>query len=274
MFSAVTSNVNGIRAAVRRGGVAALAAAGADAICLQEVRASDEQLATALAGSPFADWQIAHAPSAAAGRSGVAILSRRPLTKIRVGVGPDEFAESGRWLEASLETSVGTVRVVSVYVHTGEADTPRQQEKYRFLDAISVRLRQLARNAARTQSHVLVCGDLNIAHTEHDIKNWRGNVGKAGFLPEEREYLSGWTSRAWVDLGRAYAGDRPGPYTWWTWRGQAFDNDTGWRIDYALATPRLAATLTSVEVGRAPSYAERWSDHASVQLNFDISGRP
>lgn len=274
MFSAVTANVNGIRAAVRRGGIAALGAADADVICLQEVRASDEQLTTALLGSPFSDWQVAHAPSAAAGRSGVAILSRGPLTKVRVGVGPDEFAESGRWLEASLKSSLGTVRVVSVYVHTGEAETPRQEEKYRFLDAMSERLRQLARNATRTESHVLVCGDLNIAHTEHDIKNWRGNIGKAGFLPAERDYLNGWTSRSWVDLGRAHAGDRPGPYSWWSWRGQAFDNDTGWRIDYALATPRLAATLASVEVGRAASYAERWSDHASVQLTFDVSGRP
>ena len=269
MFSAVTANVNGIRAAGRRGGIAELSAVGADVICLQEVRASDEQLTEALAGSPLADWQVAHAPSATAGRSGVAILARTPLSKIRVGVGFDEFADTGRWLEASLETSVGTVRVVSVYVHTGEADTPRQQEKYRFLDAMGTRLRQLARNAARTSSHVLVCGDLNIAHTEHDVKNWRGNLGKAGFLTAEREYLSSWTARHWVDLGRAHAGDRPGPYTWWSWRGQAFDNDTGWRIDYALATPGLAASLVAVEVNRAPSYAERWSDHASVRLNFD-----
>jgi exodeoxyribonuclease-3 len=272
MFRAVTANVNGVRAAVRRGGIAELGSVAADVICLQEVRASDSQLAAALAGSAFADWQVAHAPSSAAGRSGVAILGRGPLSRIRTGVGPEEFAESGRWLEASMDTVVGTVRLVSVYVHTGEADTPRQEEKYRFLDAMDTRLKQLARNAARTDSHVLVCGDLNIAHREQDIKNWRGNVGKAGFLDDERRYLSAWTRRQWVDLGRAHAGKRPGPYTWWSWRGQAFDNDAGWRIDYALATPGLASVLTDVQVGRASSYAARWSDHAGVTLDFEAAG--
>ena len=114
-----------------------------------------------------------------------------------------------------------------------------------------------------------MCGDLNVAHTEMDIKNWRGNRGKAGFLEGERAYLTRWRDElGWTDLGRALGGDGPGPYTWWSWRGRGFDTDGGWRIDYALATPGLAARAVKAEVGKAPTYAERWSDHAPLTVTF------
>ncbi len=269
MFSIVSANVNGIRAAARRDNLSWLANSGADVLCLQEVRASDDVLVKTLADCGLGHWDVVHAEAATAGRSGVAILSNSSMRTTRVGVGKPEFAESGRWVEATVDSAFGPVTVVSVYVHTGEADTGRQTEKYRFLDAMSARLKRLRINARKSGGHVVVCGDLNIAHTERDIKNWRGNRGKAGFLEEERTYLTNWFARDYVDLGRDHAGDVDGPYTWWSWRGQAFDNDSGWRIDYVLATPELAARLQSVKVGRASSYAERWSDHAPVIAAFD-----
>jgi exodeoxyribonuclease III len=155
------------------------------------------------------------------------------------------------------------VTVVSAYVHTGEADTPRQDEKYRFLDGMTRRMAELA-----SSGHALVTGDLNVAHREVDIKNWRGNRDKAGFLLPERAYLDGWLADGWVDLGREFGGEGPGPYTWWSWRGKAFDNDAGWRIDYAWATASLASRALGVTVGRAPDYASRWSDHAPVIVDF------
>ncbi len=114
-------------------------------------------------------------------------------------------------------------------------------------------------------------GDLNIAHREVDIKNWRGNRKAAGFLPEERAYLDTWfEEQGWRDLGREHGGEGPGPYTWWSWRGQAFDNDSGWRIDYQLATAPLAARAVRASVGRAASYGERWSDHAPVLVEYAL----
>lgn len=260
-LSVCSVNVNGIRAASRRGGVQWLQEYGHDIVLLQEVRASTSQLREATEGLPLA--HVAHAPSDQPGRSGVAILSAAELTDVRVGIGDEDLRATGRWIEATADTPTGSVRLVSVYVHTGEADTPKQDDKYRFLDAMSERLREL-----QQYGDVLVAGDINVAHTERDIRNAKGNRGKAGFLPEEQRYLSEWLESGWTDLGRAFAGDVDGPYTWWTWRGQAFDRDVGWRIDYAFATASLAEKLATVEVGRAPSYAERWSDHAPVSLTF------
>ncbi len=268
MFTVATVNVNGIRAAARRDGLVWLAECGADVICLQEVRASDEVLAKTLADCGLAHWNVAHAEASAPGRSGVAILAKGELGKPRIGVGKSEFADSGRWIEVTLDTPSGPVTVVSVYVHTGEAGTGRQIEKYRFLDAMTARLNRLRVNSKKAGGHVVVCGDLNVAHAEHDIKNWRGNRDKAGFLEDERNYLTKWFTKDWVDVGRAHAGDVPGPYTWWSWRGQAFDNDTGWRIDYVIADAELARSLNSVHVGRAERYAQRWSDHAPVIARF------
>lgn len=253
-------NVNGIRAAIRRGGDQWLLDNPHDVVLLQEVRASTDQLTSALAGVDLP--HVAHAPSDQAGRAGVAIVGAAPLTDIVIGL-PGGFESSGRWVEATADTRIGPVTFVSVYVHTGQEDSPKQDEKYRFLDAMTERLAQLYQ-----RPRVLVAGDFNIAHTERDIKNAKGNRGKAGFLEEEREYLSRWLESGWIDLGRSDAGEVDGPYTWWTWRGQAFDRDVGWRIDYMFTTPALAAEIAHYSVGRAPSYAERWSDHAPVSAHF------
>jgi exodeoxyribonuclease-3 len=266
VLTVVTANVNGIRAAARRGGLPWLARSGADVVCLQEVRASDDHLAEALADAGLAHLHVAHTEAAAKGRAGVAILTVAPHLDVRVGVGPAEFADTGRWVEVDVDTALGPVTVASTYVHTGEAtDQARQSEKYRFLDAVEARLVALRGAGAEA----IVCGDLNIAHREVDIKNWKGNRGKAGFLEDERAYLTRWLDEhGWSDLGRDLGGDGPGPYTWWSWRGRGFDTDGGWRIDYALATPGLAARAVKADVGKAATYAERWSDHAPLTVTF------
>jgi exodeoxyribonuclease-3 len=260
-----TVNVNGIRAAFRRGMGAWLASSAPDVLLVQEVRADDDILADHL---PRTQWGLAHEAAVAKGRAGVAIASRLPMRAIRIGIGTEAATDSGRWVEADLDLPSGEVlTVVSTYVHSGTAGMPSMDDKYAFLDAVTARMAAIAAAGGRA----VVAGDLNIAHREMDIKNWKGNLGKAGFLPEERAYLDRWFDQlGWRDVGRDLGGPGPGPYTWWSWRGKAFDQDTGWRIDYQLATPALAAVARTASIDRAPSYAERFSDHAPVVVDYDL----
>jgi exodeoxyribonuclease-3 len=263
----ISANVNGIRAAARRRGLAWLAAQRPDVLCLQEVRASDAQLAQVLGEGGFAGWHVAHTEAPAKGRAGVAVVSREPQLRVQTGIGPAELDGAGRWVEVDLETPAGTVTVASTYVHTGEAGTDRQAEKYRFLDAVTSRLDAWAQDGAMA----VVSGDLNIAHREDDLRNWKGNLSKSGFLLEERTYLDRWFDGGeWVDVHRRLHGPGPGPYTWWSWRGKAFDNDAGWRIDYQLASRPLAKLAVAASAGRAAAYDQRWSDHAAVTVDYDL----
>lgn len=270
-------NVNGIRAAVRNGMAGWLDTAGVDILTLQEVRAELTHLESALPG-----WELVHDESLSKGRSGVAVASRIPITASRIELGDEDVDSRGRWIEADVEVDGEQLTVVSAYVHSGEDGTPLQDAKYGFLDAMSVRLVELAQEDALA----LVTGDLNVGHRPLDIKNWRGNQKKAGFLPRERSYFDRFFGDAgalvtgvdgvegvglgWVDVGRRFAGEVDGPYTWWSNRGQAFDNDTGWRIDYHMATPALATRVADYRVARAASYAERWSDHAPVVADYRL----
>jgi len=267
-------NVNGIRAAYRNGMGPWLAGRNVDILCLQEVRAETDDV-TGLLGD---EWSVLHDAATAKGRAGVAIASRNRAEIHRVEFGAADFDSAGRWLEADYDVDGTIVTVVSVYVHSGEDGTPKQVEKYKFLDAMVARLPELAAH----NPLAVIMGDLNVGHRTLDIKNWKGNVKRAGFLPKEREYFdrilgaeddpqyNAGAGLGWVDLGRKFAGEVPGPYTWWSSRGQAFDTDTGWRIDYQLATPELAALARSYTVDRAASYSERWSDHAPVVVDYDI----
>jgi exodeoxyribonuclease-3 len=268
VLTIATVNVNGIRAAVRRGLGAWLAARRPDVLCLQEVRGDDAALAAALGPG----WDGVHQEAASRGRAGVAVMARTPFLAVRAGLAGEGFEGSGRWVEADLPLDTVTsgaavLTVVSAYVHTGEAGTPRQDEKYRFLAAVAARLEELAGDGR----HVLLTGDLNVAHREADLKNWKGNLAKAGFLPDERAWFDRLLAGGrWVDVQRSLAGEGPGPYSWWSWRGKAFDNDAGWRIDYQIASSGLAARAVKAEVDRAPTYAERWSDHAPVVVDYDL----
>ena len=258
-----TINVNGIRAAVRerspenRGLLHWLSRTEADAVCLQETRADDEQLNDALAPALADGWNLASAVPHVKGRNGVAVLSRHPIEASRLLVS-DEFEAHGRYLEVD----TAGVTVASVYVPTGAAETDRQQEKERFMATIAARMAELHGRDA------VLCGDWNIAHTENDIKNWKGNLKKAGFLPSERAWLTELLGTGWVDVVRVLHPDVAGPYSWWSWRGKAFDNDAGWRIDYHLASPTLAGRAASARVDRAELYALRWSDHSPVTVSY------
>jgi len=266
MLRVATINVNGIRAAFRKGMDVWLAGRDCDVVTLQEVRAPDEIVRELVAETGY---HLAHTESVAKGRAGVAILSRNEPKDVRVSCGDTMFDDTGRWVEADVPFDDSSLlTVVSAYVHSGGVGTPQQDEKLRFLDQMLVRMADISASGA----HGVVTGDLNIGHTESDIKNWKGNVGKAGFLPEERAYLDRVAAElGWVDVHRALSGDvGGGPYTWWSMRGKAFDNDAGWRIDYQLATPELAAGARVAHVDRAPSWSERWSDHAPLVVDYDL----
>ena len=273
-----TINTNGIRAAFRKGMGAWLDGRDVDILAIQEVRASTEDIENLLGPQ----WDILHDPATAKGRAGVAIASRSKAHIHRVELGAHDFDSAGRWLEADYEVNDKIITVVSTYVHSGEADSPKQVEKYKFLDAMHARLPELAAHS----EYAVVLGDLNVGHTQLDIRNWKGNVKRAGFLPKERAYFdrffgplgekvegadgSTGPGLGWVDIGRQQAGEVEGPYTWWSWRGQAFDNDTGWRIDYQMATPALAETVTAYAVDRAAAYDQRWSDHTPVVVDYEL----
>ncbi|UYM06919.1 exodeoxyribonuclease III [Solicola gregarius] len=262
MVRIASVNVNGIRAAYRRGMGEWLTRWRPDVLAMQEVRAPDDVVRDLLGG----EWQVAHTEAAAQGRAGVLVATRTSPSTTRIGVGDAHFDDSGRWVESEIALPSGKrLAVASAYVHTGEPGTPLQDEKYRFLDAMLVRMRELRERC----DYALVVGDLNIGHTERDIKNWKGNLKKSGFLPTERAYLDRIRDElGWIDVGRDFAGAVDGPYTWWSYRGKAFDNDAGWRIDYQLATPELASLAGPVVVDRAPTYAQRWSDHAPVVVDY------
>ncbi|MGL4340745.1 MAG: exodeoxyribonuclease III [Rhodoglobus sp.] len=271
-------NTNGVRASYRKGMGDWLDARGIDILALQEVRAATADL-EGLLGS---GWNILHDAATAKGRAGVALASRVPALSHRVALGAADFDSAGRWLEADYEVGGRPVTVVSTYVHSGEVDTPKQVEKYKFLDAMTLRMPELAAHSELA----LIVGDLNVGHRELDIKNWRGNRKNAGFLSQERAYFDRFfgpvgenvegvdgtvaPGLGWIDIGRQAAGEVPGPYTWWSQRGQAFDNDTGWRIDYHVATPTLAASASNYTVDRAASYDQRWSDHAPVVVDYQL----
>ena len=267
-------NVNGIRAAYRKGMGDWLAVRKPDIVAVQEVRAERADIDALVDSS----WYVVNDEATAKGRAGVAIVSRKQPLAVRTEFGATDFDSAGRWIEADFSINGKSFTVVSCYVHSGDADTPKQVEKYKFLDAFEGRLAELAAGGALA----LVMGDLNVGHRTLDIKNWKGNTKKAGFLPAERAYFdrilgaeddpayNAGAGLGWVDLGRRFAGEVPVPYTWWSQRGQAFDTDTGWRIDYHLATPTLAETALTYAIDKADAWDTRWSDHAPVVIDYDI----
>ncbi|MET7637458.1 exodeoxyribonuclease III [Streptomyces sp. NPDC005438] len=264
MRTVTTVNVNGLRAAAKKGYLEWLATTEADVVCLQEVRAESHQL-TGEVREPEG-WYPFYAPSSLKGRAGVAVLTRREPERVQVGFGVPEFEESGRYLEVDLPG----LTVASLYLPSGEVGTERQEEKERFMAGFLPYLVQLRQRAAESGREVLVCGDWNIAHREADLKNWRGNRKSSGFLPEERQWMTSVFDEAgYVDVVRALHPDVEGPYSWWSYRGRAFDNDSGWRIDYQVASPGLAGRAVKAQVERAASHADRWSDHAPVTVAFE-----
>ncbi|PJM75218.1 exodeoxyribonuclease III [Bifidobacterium simiarum] len=285
MISITTSNLNGIRAANRKNVGAWVDAHTPSVWCMQEVRAPQKDV-----DAIFADFAGRYVRAGAIdspeglcrenevcrvkGRAGVGLVSSLPVVAVRHGLpGLDEDVDSGRWIETDVRTPQGyEITVASVYVHAGNADDDiKMAQKYRFLDAMLVRLGELRDEAAKGGRQAVLCGDFNIAHTELDIKNAKGNVKHAGFLPAERAYVDRWIDEyEFVDVMRDLAGDIQGPYTWWSQRGRAFDNNVGWRLDYQFATPELAETARGFVIDKAPTYDLRWSDHAPLTISYDV----
>jgi exodeoxyribonuclease-3 len=280
-----TSNVNGIRAAKRKGIEDWAGKHAPDVWCMQEVRAPQNDVDSifdefgfeyATAGKIEAPANL-HAMNEVCrvkGRAGVGLLTDLEVLDKRYGLpGLSEDVDSGRWIETDVKTPEGyAITVASVYVHAGNTDYPtKMEQKYRFLDTMLKRMGALRDEAAHGGKQAVLCGDFNIAHTPLDIKNAKANEKHAGFLPEERAYVDKWLDEyEFVDVMRSLAGDIQGPYTWWSQRGRAFDNNVGWRIDYQFATPELAETARGFVIDKAPTYDKRWSDHAPLTITYEV----
>jgi exodeoxyribonuclease III len=250
----VTLNVNGIRAAAKKGLYRWLAAQKADVICLQEIKAHEADLA----GAAFAlkGYHPAFCCAQKKGYSGVALYSRERPHKVIRGFGVREFDDEGRYLEAQF----GKLAVVSLYMPSGSAGPHRQASKFRFLKKFLLHLRQLRER----KEEIILCGDWNIAHKEIDLRNWRSNQKNSGFLPEERAWLTRVLDElGFVDVFRKL-NVRPEQYTWWSSRGQAWAKNVGWRIDYQIATPGVAAGAHRESI----YLKQRFSDHAPLVIDY------
>ncbi|WP_128772562.1 exodeoxyribonuclease III [Actinomyces oricola] len=269
-----TINVNGIRAAARKGMGHWLTACAPDVLLLQEVRADEVTAASLLPGYTAVTW-----PCRVKGRAGVSVAvhenSAVGMGELRRGVSPagatEPDVDSGRWLEADLELPSGQmITVVSAYLHSGQVGTEKMDQKYAHLALVGNRLTELLDSAAQGGPQVLMAGDFNIVRSPQDITNWKPNHNKhAGVLDEEIAHLESWFTAGWTDIVRHLAPQEQGPYTWWSQRGRAFENNTGWRIDYQMTTPELAARAISFKVDRAASRETRFSDHAPLVVDYD-----
>ncbi len=251
-----TLNVNGLRACVRKGFPKWRARSGVDVFCLQEVRMWPDQMGKE--HLPPRGWKAVHAVADKKGYSGASVWSRRPVQSQSVGCGLDWADAEGR--VARMDLDVATV--VSVYLPSGSSGDARQARKEAFMDHFARFSEQLLAEGRP----VVLCGDLNIAHTELDIKNARSNQKNSGFLPHEREWFSRLLDLGWVDVWRSL---NPGveEYSWWSQRGAARDKNVGWRLDYQLASPDLAARAEKAWiVGRKPNL----SDHCPVNVTYRI----
>jgi exodeoxyribonuclease-3 len=266
-----TFNVNGIRAAERRGFRAWLDAAQPDIVGLQEMRCPPDQVPPTVVDG----YHLAYDAGRLAGRNGVALLSRTPPTAIRVGlVDAPEFADDGRYIEADYEVAGCALTMASLYLPKGavpsdsEAAQAKYERKLRFCTALSAHVTAaLAQGAQAGRAYTLV-GDFNIARTPQDLYNNKSKKPLDGFLPAEREWLTSALGLGLIDVVRCLHPDDQGPYSWWSWRGQSWTRGYGWRIDYHLTTPDLAAAATQGDTDRPQSYEARVSDHAPVIVDY------
>ena len=250
----ITLNVNGIRSAAKKGLFRWLAASGADVTCLQEMKCQQADLDPKRHG--LKAYASCHAFARKKGYSGVAIYSRRPPDEVRSGFASREFDAEGRYVEARF----GKLWIVSLYLPSGSSGPHRQASKFRFLKDFLLHLKKLK---GRKQEIVL-CGDWNIAHREIDLRNWRSNQKNSGFLPEERTWLTRvFDELGFVDVFRRL-NSKPDQYTWWSNRGQARAKNVGWRIDYQIATPGVAARAVKESIYKK----KRFSDHAPLIIDY------
>ena len=250
----VTLNLNGIRSACRKGLAPWIATHQPDVLCVQELKAQDADLDDEMRhlGGMKGCFHFAQKK----GYSGVAIYTRKKAKSVQIGFGSAEFDAEGRYIELDL----GNVTVISLYLPSGSSGPERQEAKLRFLAEFYPHLKKLKASG----SEIVLCGDINIAHHEIDLKNWKGNKKNSGFLPEERAWLTQvFDALGFVDVFRKLD-SRPEQYTWWSARGAAWDNNVGWRLDYQIATPGIASKAKSAAI----YLDERFSDHAPLTIEY------
>jgi exodeoxyribonuclease III len=262
LFRLVSLNLNGIRSATSKGLEDWITQARPDCICVQEVKAQApdvagrfEQLAGLQGHFHFAGKK---------GYSGVGVYTRHEPSDVCVGFDGGEFDAEGRYVELRFDTPARKLSLISCYFPSGSSGEDRQAAKYRFLELMYPHLQQL-----RAERDFILCGDVNIAHKEMDLKNWKGNLKNSGFLPEERAWMTKLLGEGGlVDVYRQLHPDATdAAYTWWSNRGQAYAKNVGWRIDYHLATPALATRARQVAIYKGVKF----SDHAPLTVDYELS---
>ena len=263
-FKLTSLNLNGIRSAASKGVEAWLAQTSPDCICVQEVKAQAPDVHgkyDALAGLK-GHFHFAQKK----GYSGVGAFTRHEPSDVITGFGCEEFDAEGRYVELRFDTPQRKLSIISCYFPSGSSGEDRQQAKFRFLDVVDPHLAAL-----RTKREFVLCGDVNIAHREQDLKNWKGNRKNSGFLPEERAWMTKLLSETGlVDVYRHLQPDTTEAcYTWWSNRGQAYAKNVGWRLDYHLATPGLAQLARREAIYKD----QRFSDHAPITVEYELALR-
>ena len=252
----ISVNVNGIRAAARKGFYTWLKQQQADVVCLQEIKAQEHQLTDDLYRP--SGYHCYYHDAQKKGYSGVAVYCRQSPDKIIVGLGWDDFDAEGRYLQVD----IGNLSVASLYLPSGSSSEERQAVKFDIMDRLMPELTRMRRR----RREYIICGDWNIAHRKIDIRNWRGNQKNSGFLPEERAWMDELFGPAgFVDAFRV-VNQEADQYTWWSNRGQAWAKNVGWRIDYQVITPGLADKVRAVSIYKD----ERFSDHAPLIVDYDV----
>jgi len=261
LFRLVSLNLNGIRSATSKGLQAWVEQTQPDCMAVQEIKAQAADVAGRFEQLAGLQGHFHYAEKK--GYSGVALYTRHEPSDVRAGFGVPEFDAEGRYVELRFDTPTRRLSLISCYFPSGSSGEERQAAKYRFLDAIYPHLLAL-----KAERDFILCGDVNIAHKEIDLKNWKGNLKNSGFLPEERAWMTRLLEEAGlIDVYRRLEPDATeAAYTWWSNRGQAYAKNVGWRIDYHLATPALAerARRTAIYKG------EKFSDHAPLTVEYDL----
>ena len=260
----ISANLNGIRSAASKGFFDWLPTQHADVVCVQELKAQATDLKPEFVtcGGLTSGFHYAGKK----GYSGVGVYTRTQPQQIIEGLGVPEFDLEGRYIEAGFDNSSGgRLTVISLYQPSGSSSEERQQAKFRFMDAFFPHLEALMKSGRE----IVICGDWNIAHREIDLRNWKSNQKNSGFLPEERAWMTRlFDELGWVDVYRSLYPEHTGEaYTWWSNRGQAWAKNVGWRIDYQIATPGIAAKAKSASVYKD----QRFSDHAPLIVDYDYT---
>ena len=259
MLRVVTANLNGIRSANVKGFLIWLAQQDADFVCVQELKAQFSDMSPELKNPNGYRGYFSFA--AKKGYSGVGIYTRKEPDRIVEGIGDGEFDAEGRYVEARFDNARRKLSIISCYFPSGSSGEERQAAKFRFLERLYPHLMRL-----KAGREFILVGDVNIAHQEIDLKNWKSNQKNSGFLPEERAWMTGLlTHGGLVDVFRTL-NTQAEQYTWWSNRGQAWAKNVGWRLDYHLATPGIAAKARREQI----FLERRFSDHAPVIIDYDF----